>query len=63
MFIIYLSHIWSTKKTMKNNSNIRTLFKQTILHMENTYKDIAGFDMSFDDFEHLCRQAWKDDFK
>ena len=28
--------------------------------VENIYRDIAGFDMSYDEFKELYREAWKD---
>ena len=28
--------------------------------MENIFRDIAGFDMSYDEFKDPCREAWKE---
>ena len=28
--------------------------------VEQIYRDIAGFDMSYDEFKELCRDAWKE---
>ena len=27
----------------------------------NIYRDVAGFDMSYEEFKGLCREAWKDE--
>ena len=47
------------KRTIRNNSNIIILFQQTLKDIEHIYRDIAGFDMSYDEFKELCREAWK----
>ena len=47
------------KRTIRNNSNIIILFQQTLKDVEHIYRDIAGFDMSYDEFKGLCREAWK----
>ena len=30
--------------------------------MLNKYRDIAGVDMSYDEFKQSCRKAWWDDY-
>ena len=30
--------------------------------VEHIYRDIAGFDMSNDEFKSLCRKAWRDNY-
>ena len=50
------------KRTIRYNSNIIILFQQTLKDVENTYRDIAGFDMSYDEFKSLCREAWKEKY-
>ena len=47
------------KRNIGNNSNIIILFKQTLKDVEHIYRDIAGFDMSYDEFKNLCREAWR----
>ena len=49
------------KRTIRNNSNILILF-QTLKDVEHIYRDIAGFDMSYDEFKSLCREAWKEKY-
>ena len=46
------------KRTIKNKSNRIFFFIQTLKYFEKIYKGFAGFDMSFDDFKELCREAW-----
>ena len=41
---------------------IQLLFKQTLKDVENLYRDIAGFDMSYDEFKKLCKEAWCDEY-
>ena len=43
-------------------SNTLILFDQSLKDLENLNKDIAKFDINFDDFENLCREAWEDDY-
>ena len=50
------------KRTIRNNSNIIILFRQTLKDVEHFYRDIAGFDMSNDEFKSLCREAWRDNY-
>ena len=48
------------KRTIRNNSNIIILFQQTLKDVEHIYRDIAGFDMSYEEFKELCREAWRE---
>ena len=50
------------KRTIRNNSNKIILFQQTLKDIEHIYKDIAGFDMSYDELKELCREAWKEKY-
>ena len=63
--VYYLSQSYfdSPKKTIENNSNVMILFLQTLKDIEHIYRDIAGFDMSYDEFKELCREAWKEKYK
>ena len=56
------SYFDSPKRTIRNNSNIIILFQQTLKDVEHIYRDIAGFDMSNDEFKSLCREAWRDNY-
>ena len=61
--IYYLSqsYIDLPKTTMRKNTNVQKSFTQTLNDVEES-RDIAGFDMSYDDFRNLYREAWKQDF-
>ena len=60
--VYYLSQSYFDlpKRTIRNNSNIILLFQQTLKDVEHIYRDIAGFDMSYDEFKSLCREAWRE---
>ena len=60
--IYYLSQAYFDlpKRNIRNNSNKTILFNQTIKDIEHIYTDVAGYDMSYDEFEELCRKLWKD---
>ena len=62
--VYYLSQSYFDlpKRTIRNNSNIIILFQQTLKDVEHIYKDIAGFDMSYEEFKSLCREAWRDNY-
>ena len=62
--VYYLSQSYFEvpKRTIRNNSNIIILFQQTLKDVEHIYRDIAGFDMSYDEFKSLCREAWKEKY-
>ena len=38
------------------------MFNHTLKDLENIYKNIAGFDMSFYNLTDLCRNAREEDF-
>ena len=56
--VYYLSQSYFDlpKRTIRNNSNIIILFQQTLKDVEHIYRDIAGFDMSNDEFKILCKE-------
>ena len=58
--VCYLSQSYFDvpKKNIRNNSNIIIIFQQTLKDVEEIYRDIAGFDMSYDEFKSFCREAW-----
>ena len=59
--VYYLSKTYFDlpKRTNRNNSNTTILFQQTLKDVEHIYRDIAGFDMSYDEFKEFYREAWK----
>ena len=62
--VYYLSQSYFDlpKRTIRNNSNFIILFQQILKDVEHNYRDIAGFDMSNDEFKSLCREAWRDNY-
>ena len=50
------------KRTIRNNSNKIILFNQTIKDIEHIYRDVAGYDMTYDEFKELCRESWEEDY-
>ena len=62
--VYYLSQSYFDlpKRTIRNNSNIIILFRQTLKDVEHIYRDIAGFDMSYDELKSLCRESWKEKY-
>ena len=53
--IYYLLQSYSDlpKKTIRNNSNKIILFNRTLKDIERFYRDVAVYDMSYDDFKEL----------
>ena len=51
--VYYLSQSYFDlpKRTIRNNSNIIIIFQQTLKDVQHIYTDIAGFDMSYDEFK------------
>ena len=62
--IYYLSQSYFDlpKRTIRNNSNKIILFNQTLKDIEHIYRDVAGFDMNYDEFKELCRESWEEDY-
>ena len=62
--IYYLSQSYFDlpKRTIRNNSNRIILFNQTLKDIEHIYRDVAGYDMCYDEFKELCRKSWEEDY-
>ena len=62
--IYYLSQSFFDlpKRTIRNNSNKIILFNQTLKDIEHIYRDVAGYDMKYDEFKDLCRKSWEEDY-
>ena len=50
------------KRTIGNDSNKIILFNQTLKDIEHIYRDVAGYDMNYDEFKELCRKSWDEDY-
>ena len=62
VYYLCQSYFDAPKKTVRNNSNIINLFQQTLKDVEHIHRDIAGFDMSYEEIKSLCREAWNEKF-
>ena len=62
--IYYLSQSYFDlpRRTIRNNSNKIILFNQTLKDIEHIYRDVAGYDMNYDEFKDLCRKSWEEDY-
>ena len=62
--VYYLSQSYFDlpKRTIRNDSNFIILIQQTLKDVQHIYTDIAGFDMSYDEFKNLCKEAWRDKY-
>ena len=62
--IYYLSQSYFDlpKRTIRNNSNRIILFNQTLKDIEHIYRDVAGYDMDYNEFKDLCRKSWEEDY-
>ena len=58
-FYLSQSYFDLTKRTIRNFSNKIFLFNQTLEDTENIYRDIRGYDMSYDESKHLCKNHGK----
>ena len=58
--IYYLSQSWYSlpKNTIRNNSSVLCIVSQTKADMQSLHRDVAGLDMSYQDWLELCREAW-----
>ena len=62
VYYLCQSYFDAPKKTVRNNSKIIILFQQTLKDVEHIHRDISGFDMSYEEFKSLCREAWNEKF-
>ena len=42
------------KRTIRKNSNKIFLFNQTLKDIQRIYRDVAGYDINYDDYKELC---------
>ena len=59
IYYISQSYFHLPKNTIRNNSNIIILFKQTLRDIILLFHDIAGLDMNLEEWKQLCRKAWE----
>ena len=47
------------KRTVRNNSNKIILFNQTLKDIEHIYRDVAGYDMNYEEFKNFVENHGK----
>ena len=62
IYYISQSYFHLPKNTIRINSNIIILFKQTLRDIILLFHDIAGLDMNLEEWKQLCRKAWGNDY-
>ena len=62
IYYISQNHLHLPKNTIRKNSNIIILFKQTLRDIILLFHDLAGLDMNLEEGKQLCRKAWENDF-
>ena len=62
--VYYLSQSYFNlpEKTIRINSNKILLLNQTIKDIENIYREIGGYDTSYEDFKQLCSKSWEKEY-
>ena len=50
------------KRTIRNNSIKIFLFNQTLKDIEHMFRDVAVYDMNYDEFKELCKKSWEEDY-
>ena len=62
IYYISQSYFDLPKRTIRNNSNKIILFNQTLKDIEHIHRDVAGYDMIYDEFKELCRKSCDEDY-
>ena len=62
IYFLSQSYFDLPKRTIRNISNKIILFNQTLKDSEHIYRDVAGYDMNYDEFKELCRKSWDEDY-
>ena len=52
----------SPGRTIPNNSNEILLLNQTVKDNEIIYRDVCGYDLSYDELKEICRKSWEDEY-
>ena len=60
VYYISQSYFGLTRQSIRKNSDIIIPLKQTLTDVEVVHKDIVGYDMNYDEFKEMCRNAWKE---
>ena len=62
VYYISQSYFALPRQSIRNNSDILILFKQTLRDVQSMYYDIGAYDMKYDEFKEMCHKAWDERF-
>ena len=57
VYYISQSYFALPRQSIRNNSDILILFKQTLRDVQSMYYDIGAYDMKYDEFKEMCHKA------
>ena len=62
VYYISQSYFALPRQSIRNNSDILILFKQTLRDVRSMYYDIGAYDMKYDEFKEMCHKAWDEEY-
>ena len=62
VYCISQSYFASPRQSIRDNSDRLIMFKQTLRDVQSMYHDIGAFDIIYDEFKEMCRDAWSEKF-
>ena len=62
VYYISQSYFALPRQSIRNNSDILILFKQTLRDVQSMYYDIGAYDMKYDEFKEMCHKAWDEKY-
>ena len=62
VYYISQSYFALPRQSIRNNSDILILFKQTLRDVQSMYYDIGAYDMKYDEFQEMCHEAWDEKY-
>ena len=62
VYYISQSYFALPRQSIRNNSDILILFKQTLRDVQSMYYDIGAYDMKYDEFKEMCHEAWDEKY-
>ena len=62
LYYISQSYFHPRKNTIRNNSKTFILFQPTLRDIILLFHDIAGLDMTLEEWKQFCRKAWENDY-
>ena len=62
VYYISQSYFALPRQSIRNNSDILILFKQTLRDVQSMYYDIGAYDMRYNEFKEMCHKAWNEEY-